>query len=144
MVFNVSLSELESESNPIIFTNFFDIKRKYRLTPEIKEGETWSTQIKISLLENLDKYNEKQKIPLNIVLFKEAIQYLCKIDRVMNIEAGNLLFIGEGGTGRHSLTKLSAFMNDFKIYDGCKGQNKLSNFRQGIKELFEKLINKKE
>jgi dynein heavy chain len=60
-------------------------------------------------------------VPLNIVLFKEAIQYLCKIDRVLNIKGGNLLFIGEGGTGRNSLTKLSAFMNEFKVYDKCKG-----------------------
>ena len=48
--------------------------------------------------------------------------------------------IGEGGTGRHSLTKLSTFINDYKLYEKSKTEEKISVFRTQIKDIFEKII----
>jgi len=47
----------------------------------------------------------------------------------MNISSGHILLIGEGGTGRNSLTKLSAFINDFKIFQKKRSEDKLPLFR---------------
>lgn len=44
-------------------------------------------------------------------MFKEVLVNLCKINRVLNIPQGNLFLVGQGGTGRKSLAKLSAFIN---------------------------------
>ncbi len=43
MIFGVRVDELENETSPIIFTNFFDIKKSYTLLPEIGEEENWTT-----------------------------------------------------------------------------------------------------
>ena len=59
MIFNVSLTELQNEVNPILFTHFFDIKRNYSLIPEHTEDEKWSSQLKSLLNDQLKKYNEE-------------------------------------------------------------------------------------
>jgi dynein heavy chain len=63
---------------------------------------------------------------MNIVLFTEAILQLCRINRVLNIPAGHLLLIGEGGTGRNSLTRLSAFINEFRVFEKNRSEDKLA------------------
>lgn len=45
-----------------------------------------------------------------IVLFQEAISYTCKIHRIIRLGKGHGMLIGEGGSGRHSLTKLATFI----------------------------------
>ena len=47
---------------------------------------------------------------MDIVLFKEAIIHVAKIYRVLNLKRGHALLVGVGGSGRHSLTKLYAYL----------------------------------
>ena len=45
-----------------------------------------------------------------IVLFNEAISYVCKIYRIIKLGKGHGMLVGEGGSGRHSLTRLAAYI----------------------------------
>lgn len=45
-----------------------------------------------------------------IVLFNEAISYVCKIHRIIKLGKGHGMLVGEGGSGRHSLTRLAAYI----------------------------------
>lgn len=61
----------------------------------------------------LEEYNSQPRITkMDIVLFKDALVHISKIYRVINFNRGHCLLVGVGGSGRHSLTKLSAFISD--------------------------------
>lgn len=79
---------------------------------------------------------------MDIVLFEEAILSLVKINRVLCNPKGNLMLLGEGGTGRHSLSKLSAFINDMQLFDKKQATEKQAVFRGEMKTIFENIVGK--
>ena len=60
----------------------------------------------------MNKYNKINSDSINLVLFKEAIYHICRIKRVLELDRGNMLLLGVGGSGRMSLSKLSAFLSN--------------------------------
>ena len=86
-----------------IFTTFYGNKdMHYNLIPEA-EG------LNKILVEKLDEYNESFTI-MDLVLFKEAIQHICRITRVIENPGGNMMLVGVGGSGKQSLSRLSGFI----------------------------------
>ncbi len=65
--------------------------------------------IKILSDKQLD-YNDRSKTKLSLVFFKEAIQHIMGLLRILNQPRGNALLVGIGGLGKSSLTKLSSFI----------------------------------
>ena len=54
---------------------------------------------------------------MNLIFFNEAIFQILKISRILNLERGNALLIGLGGSGRTSLSILSSFIREFSTYN---------------------------
>lgn len=72
---------------------------------------------------------------MNIVLFNDAISYICKIHRIIKLGKGHGLLVGEGGSGRHSLTKLAAYIADYNVWQIEISKNyRLKEFREDIKK----------
>jgi dynein heavy chain, axonemal len=75
---------------------------------------------------------------MDIVLFKDAIIHVTKIVRVINLKRGHAMLVGVGGSGRHSLTRLSSFLSTMNCDQlEIRKDFGLKDFRQKLKELYE-------
>lgn len=72
---------------------------------------------------------------MNITLFEVAISYVCRINRIIKFQRGHSMLVGEGGAGRHSLTKLATFIAKYNLCQVTVSKGfKLKEFREKIKE----------
>ncbi|XP_029444925.1 dynein heavy chain 11, axonemal [Rhinatrema bivittatum] len=74
----------------------------------------WQILKKI-LMETLDSYNELHAA-MNLVLFEDAMQHVCRISRIMQASRGYALLVGVGGSGKQSLSRLAAYISSFEVY----------------------------
>lgn len=76
-------------------------------------------------------------VPMNIVMFRDAFEHVCRIARVISQPKGHILLIGIGGSGRRSLTKLAAFIREYSVFQIRVSQNYgIADFREDLKTLY--------
>ncbi|XP_071954573.1 dynein beta chain, ciliary-like [Antedon mediterranea] len=74
----------------------------------------WEELSKI-LMEALDSYNEINAV-MNLVLFEDAMQHVCRINRILESPRGNALLVGVGGSGKQSLARLAAYISSLDVF----------------------------
>ncbi|KAI8492612.1 Dynein heavy chain 9, axonemal [Branchiostoma belcheri] len=73
--------------------------------PKYMPVPSWDELNKL-LTEALDNYNEINAA-MNLVLFEDAMQHICRINRILESPRGNALLVGVGGSGKQSLSLLA-------------------------------------
>jgi dynein heavy chain len=98
------------------------------------EEITNKDKLKKVLEGKLEDYNSGADQRMSLVFFSDAIHHILRICRALRQPRGNIMLIGVGGSGKQSLTKLSAAMYDikYKVIE-MKKDYKISDFRDFIK-----------
>ena len=64
----------------------------------------------------LQDYNEFSKTPMNLVMFRFAVEHISKVARILKMDNGNAMLIGIGGSGRQSCSRMATFLADYDIF----------------------------
>ncbi|KAL0879698.1 hypothetical protein ABMA27_003413, partial [Loxostege sticticalis] len=94
------------EGRLMLFGDFMDIGADERKYVEITDQEEMDYVLSHYLVE----YNLSTTVPLDLVLFEDAVAHLCRLARIMRQPMANALLLGMGGSGRQSLSRLAANM----------------------------------
>ena len=88
--------------------------------------------------EKLEDYNMEPKlISMDLAMFRDAIMHVSRIHRVIVQPRGNIMLVGVGGSGRSSLTRLSAYIAGMTTFSIEITKNyRLFEFREDIKKLY--------
>ena len=64
----------------------------------------------------LDDYNLSHPSQMNLVFFKDAIERVSRICRILAQPRGNVMLVGVGGSGKQSMTRLGLFIAGMKCF----------------------------
>ena len=103
----VQLAEV-TEGRELLFCHFVD-ERVYQ---ECTDLEKLRETLELALEEN----NLRVEKRMDLVLFDFAIHHISRVSRIICASPGNALLIGVGGSGRQSLTRLAAFLQNYEMF----------------------------
>ena len=69
------------------------------------------------LNEKMNSFGIQFSCHLDLVMFDDAIRHLARVCRILRQQHGNALLVGVGGSGRHSLSRLAAFIADMARFE---------------------------
>eukprot|EP01028_Stygiella_incarcerata_P009150 TRINITY_DN426_c0_g1_i1.p1 TRINITY_DN426_c0_g1~~TRINITY_DN426_c0_g1_i1.p1 ORF type:complete len:4140 (-),score=1088.60 TRINITY_DN426_c0_g1_i1:191-12610(-) len=110
-LFKTELSSI-LKTERILFCDF--VHPDQRLYEQVLDTE----KLKEVVDDFLDDYNNSSQgmnKPMKLVMFLDAMEHVCRISRVIRQPGGNALLLGVGGSGRQSLARLAAFIQEYEL-----------------------------
>ncbi|XP_031208338.1 dynein heavy chain 2, axonemal isoform X2 [Mastomys coucha] len=129
--FDLTFHHLCPNKRPPIFGDFLK-------EPKVYEDLVDLTVLKTAMETALNEYNlSPSVVPMQLVLFREAIEHITRIVRVIGQPRGNMLLVGIGGSGRQSLARLASSICEYNTFqiEVTKYYRK-QEFREDIKRLY--------
>ena len=124
--FNKLMLHLDANSDGVIdaddmrrcvFGNYMDVEADGEPDgkPRLYQEEQDTEKLIGVMEEYLVDFNGMSKRPMNLAMFLYTAEHISRITRVLNQPGGNLLCVGVGGSGRQSLTRLSAHICKMEV-----------------------------
>lgn len=133
---SASYEESFVDGNPLMFCDFLRMGATGddRVYEEVKD---WGKLGRL-LEDYLEEYNMSTSSgQMRLVFFKDAIEHIARITRVLRLPRGNMLLVGVGGSGKQSLTRFASFISEYRCFsiELRKGYG-MNDFRDDVKSLF--------
>ncbi|KAA0166994.1 hypothetical protein FNF28_02917 [Cafeteria roenbergensis] len=130
--FNSELQNFFAEkADPLIFCHFAD-----NAMDKVYDRVTSMEKLHGTLEEALKEYNESHAT-MNLVLFEDAMRHVCRITRIINNPAGHALLVGVGGSGKQSLSRLSASICQFGVSQiVISSTYSLNDLKEDLKKMY--------
>jgi dynein heavy chain, axonemal len=94
--------------------------------------------LKKCLDERLAEYNETNAV-MNLVLFQQAMEHICRIARIIDLPRGNAMLVGVGGSGKQSLARLASFICGYSVFQiAVSGTYGINDFKENLLQLYTK------
>jgi len=95
-------------------------------------------QLKKFVEDKLEDYNvDSGMTQMDLVLFRDAIEHVCRLRRVISMPRGNAMLVGVGGSGRQSLAKLTAYLSEYQLFQiEITRQYKKAEFHEDLRKLY--------
>lgn len=133
---NFDLEPTPMELNQMMYCDFVGGGKTARRYEAVSDYE----KLKIIAETFLNEYNGMSKRPMEIVLFRFALEHLTRICRILKQPRGHAMLIGVGGSGRQSLTRLAAHINDYEVYQvEMSRQYGVKEWREDFKTMLNKI-----
>ena len=92
-----------------------------------------------ALDERLQEYNESNA-EMNLELFDDAMEHVCRISRILSYPRGNALLVGVGGSGKQSLARLASFIWGYDVHSiVVRAGYSMSDFRADVQLMYRKV-----
>lgn len=93
-------------------------------------------EVKFRANNALNEYNENFAM-MDLTLFDDAVKHVCRITRIISQASGHALLVGVGGSGKQSLSKLSAFICQYTMFMIVISQEyKLNSLKEDLQKLY--------
>merc|ERR1719160_310290 len=109
--FNFGKYYQDKNPEPLVFAPFSKGHNEDPCYDQIKGVEALSGLLNVAL----NEYNETNAA-MDLVLFEDAMKHVSRVSRIISNSSGHALLVVVGGSGRQSLSRLSAFISSCSIY----------------------------
>ena len=131
-----SVDELYDE--PLIFTNFA-AQPSGGSDPcylPLPPGEKGMEILSNTLQQKLAEHNEG-KMVMNLVLFEQAMEHVCRISRIISNPRGHAMLVGVGGSGKQSLSRLAAYICGYETVQlAITSKFSVMDFKESLQGMF--------
>ncbi|KAF7401616.1 hypothetical protein HZH68_007436 [Vespula germanica] len=129
--FELTITSICPDKTIPLFGNFMNAWNIYEDLVDI-------AAVRRHIEEQMDEYNASTGVVrLDLILFHDAVEHICRIVRVISQPRGNMLLVGIGGSGRQSVSRIAAYMCELTTFQiAVTKQYRVMEFREDLKKLY--------